>query len=120
MPQPQAAPKEADPAQADREAAEAAWQALVERATAGDNAGARQIKRAIGLEADRATLMKQITDNRDYLRLMDRTDELDEDQQEFLDVFYPEKERGSRRDQSDIEATRKAREAARKSVKAQD
>lgn len=113
VPQP-TAPKEADPAQAEREAQEAAWQALVERATSGDTAPARQVKRALALEAERAALMKRIADNREYMRLMDRNEELDDDQAEFLDTFYPEKERGQLRSKEDIEATRKAREAARK------
>ena len=113
MPQPKApeATPEQDPAVAE---AEAAWQALVERATSGNSSAAKQITRALSLEKERAELMRRISDNRDYLRLMDRNEELDDDQADFLDTFYPEKERGERRSKEAIEATRKAREAARK------
>jgi hypothetical protein len=115
VPQPTTPPVAPDLDQDDGDAAAdaAAWAEIVDSATEGDSSGARQVKRAIELEADRAKLMKQISDNREYLRLMDRNDELSEDQTEFLEVFYPEKERGSRREKADIEATRKAREAAR-------
>jgi hypothetical protein len=113
VPQAAAAPKTA-PEQTEQDAADRAWTELVDRTTAGDSPAARQIQRAIDLEGDRAKLMKKISDNREYLRLMDRNDELNEDEADFLDTFYPEKERGSRREKSDIEATRKAREAARK------
>ena len=74
----------------------------------------RQIARAKTLEKQRAELMKKISDNREYLRLMDRNDELTDTQAEWLDVFYPEKEKGERRSKEEVEATRKAREAARK------
>ena len=74
----------------------------------------RQIERAKTLEKERATLMEKISANRTYLRLMASNDELSADQVKWLNVFYPEKERGERRSAADIEATRKAREAARK------
>jgi hypothetical protein len=109
-----AAPPKADPKAPETDPDEIAWRELVDRATAGDTPADRQIRRAVELEADRAKLMKRISDNREYLRLMDKNDELSEDQADFLDTFYPEKERGERRSKEDIEATRKAREAARK------
>lgn len=97
-------------------AAEKAWAELVKRATAEDSPASRQIKRAMKLEKEISALRKSVNDNRDYLRLMDRNEELTEDQSEFLDTFYPEKEKGERRSAEEVEATRKAREAARKAA----
>ena len=113
-PEPEAPEQDAPDTAADDAAAEE-WAALVDAATEEDSSASRQIKRAITLEADRASIMREVSDNREYLRLMHRNKELNEDQVEFVETFYPEKERGSRRDKTDIEATRRAREAARKS-----
>lgn len=77
-------------------------------------AAERQIARAKDLERQRGDLMDLITANRDYLRLMDKNDELTDEQGDWLDVFYPLKEKGEQRSKSEIEATRKAREEARK------
>lgn len=74
----------------------------------------RQIERAMKLEQERSELQEKIGKNREYLRLMAANDELTADQKKWLDVFYPEKEKGERRSAEEIEATRKAREAARK------
>lgn len=74
----------------------------------------RQILRAARLERDRSDLMERIGKNRDYLRLMADNEELSEDQQAWVNTFYPEKEKGERRSEDDITATRKAREEARK------
>lgn len=74
----------------------------------------RQIKRAMQLEFDRGELLKKINANREMLRLMAETDELSEPQEDWLDVFYPQKEKDTTRSVSEVEATRKAREAARK------
>lgn len=74
----------------------------------------RQIARAKGLERERADLMERIGKNRDYLRLMDANEELTADQAEWLDAFYPVKEKGEQRTKEEIEATRKAKEDARK------
>lgn len=117
MPQATPAPKQSEKDAEKAAQAEAAkqWAELVARATGSSETPAeRQVVRAVKLEVQRAELMKKIADNRDYLRLMDRNEELSEDQAEFLDTFYPEKERGERRSKEDIEATRRAREAARK------
>jgi hypothetical protein len=108
------APVEKTPEEIAAEKAEQEWADLVERATEGDSPASRQIKRALRLEREISTLRKNVNDNRDYLRLMDRNEELTEDQAEFLDTFYPEKEKGSTRDAAEIEATRRAREFARK------
>lgn len=78
-------------------------------------AAERQIARAMKLEKERAELGERISANRDYLRLMDKNDELTEDQGEWLDAFYPVKEKGEQRSKEEIEATRKVKEAARKS-----
>ena len=73
----------------------------------------RQIERAKMLERQRAKLMEQVSANRTYLRLMAANDELSAAQRKWLSTFYPEKEKGQERSAEDIEATRKARQAAR-------
>lgn len=82
--------------------------------TVPQSAAERQIARAKSLEKERAELMERIAANRDYLRLMDKNDELTDAQGEWLDTFYPQKEKGEQRSKEDIEATRKVREEARK------
>lgn len=77
-------------------------------------AAERQIDRAKDLERQRGALMELIAANRDYLRLMDKNDELTEEQGDWLDVFYPTKEKGEQRTKDEVEATRKAKEEARK------
>lgn len=117
MPQAAAAPKqETAEEKAEREFAEH-WAEVVKDATAGDSPGARQVQRAIDLERQISALREKVNDNRTYLRLMDRNEELNEAQAEFTDVFYPEKERGERRPTEETQATRRAREAARKNGK---
>lgn len=74
----------------------------------------RQIARANELERQRGDLMDLITANRDYLRLMDKNEELSTEQGDWLDVFYPQKEKGEQRSKQEVEATRKVKEAARK------
>lgn len=104
-----------DPKKAAEQRAREEWAALVKRATEGDTSGARQVARAVALEAERAKNMKAVDSNRKYLRLMDDNGELSDDQAAFIDTFYPEKEMGEQRSQDEIDATRRAREAARKS-----
>lgn len=116
-PQPTAVKDESAEKKAAAEAAAKAWNELVARATEGDTPAARQIKRAIRLEKEISAVRQQVNDNREYLRLMDKNEELTEDQATFLDTFYPEKEKGERRLPEDVEATRRAREAARKDGK---
>jgi hypothetical protein len=112
---PQAAKqKDTEAEKAAREQAEQEWAELVASASEGDTPAARQIKRALKLEKEISALRKRVNDNRDYLRLMHRNDELTDDQVEFVEVFYPEKEKGERRSAEEVEATRRAREAARK------
>lgn len=83
-------------------------------AAAPQTSAEKQIARANALERDRSELMKKIGSNREYLRLMADNDELTEAQEDWLDAFYPQKEKGERRSEEDIERTRKAKEAARK------
>lgn len=73
----------------------------------------KQIFRAETFEAERSEVMKRIAANREYLRLMDENDELGDDEQAWLDDFYPQKEKGSSRTEAEIERTRKAKQAAR-------
>lgn len=74
----------------------------------------RQIDRAKALEQSRGELQEAVTANRDFLRLMAKNKELSPAQTKWLTTFYPEKEKGSVRSDEDVEATRKARAAARK------
>lgn len=72
------------------------------------------ITQAMALERERAGVMEKVGANRTELRLIDKQGNLSDEQGEWLDTWYPEKEKGERRSKDDIEATRKAREAARK------
>lgn len=113
---PQAKTKPPESVEAER-AADHEWLELVERATEGDNAGARQIARAIELEREITRLRARVNSNRTYLRLMNDNNELTDDQSEFVDVFYAEKERGERRTDEEAEATQRARRLARQNGK---
>lgn len=73
----------------------------------------RQFIRAQDLERDRAELMKRIAANREYLRLMGANDELSDDLADWLADFYPEKEKGEKRNADEVERTRLAKAAAR-------
>lgn len=74
----------------------------------------KQIARAKRLERERAELQDKISKNREYLRLMDANDALTGEQGDWLDKFYPLKEKGERRSKEDIDATRAAKTEARK------
>lgn len=74
----------------------------------------QQIERAKKLERERSELMERIGKNREFLRLMAANGVLNAEQKKWLAVFYPDKEKNTRRSKEEIEATRKAREAARK------
>lgn len=78
-----------------------------------------QIHRAKVLERERAELMERIAKNREYLRLMDANGDLTDAQSDWLADFYPLKEKGERRSEEDIIATRNAKLEARKSHKAE-
>lgn len=72
------------------------------------------VEQAKRLEKERADLMEKIGANRNLLRQLHKVDALDAEMREFVEKFYPEKEKGSNRSKDEIEATRKLREAARK------
>ena len=113
-PAPTAAPPKQPSAEAQAKAqAESDMKELFASATEGDSAGARQVQRAIDLERQLGELREKIDSNRTYLRLMKQNEELSEDQVEFVEVFYPEKEKGERRTDAEVEATRRARDVAR-------
>lgn len=73
----------------------------------------KQIHRALLLEAERSESMKKIAANREYLRLMDENEELEDDEADWVDDFYPSKEKGQTRTDDEIERTRKAKATAR-------
>jgi hypothetical protein len=112
VPQAAAAPKPADQTDSNQE-----WRDLIDEATSADGEYAPasiQIKRAIDLEREMAEVRVRVNDNRDYLRLMKKNKAVTEAQGDFIDTWFPEKERGERRDKDEIEATRKLREVARR------
>lgn len=73
-----------------------------------------QFLRAVSLEQQKATIMKQITANRTFLRVMDESDALDDDLAEWLEVFYPTKEKDATRDDDQVKVTRANHLAAAK------
>lgn len=73
----------------------------------------KQILRAVRLEGERADVLKRVAANREYLRLMDENEELEDDEADWLEDFYPSKEKGAQRSNDEIERTRKVRAAAR-------
>lgn len=75
--------------------------------------GQKQIARALALESERGAIMKKIAANRTYLRLMEENEELTDAEADWLDDFYPQKEKGQQRSEDEIERTRKAKAAAR-------
>lgn len=72
------------------------------------------IGQAMHLERERAKLGERITANRDFCRNLLKMDALDDDTKRFVEVFYPEKEKGSNRSEAEVEATRKLRDQVRK------
>lgn len=116
-PQPAAPPAEPK-AEPKDDAAEQEWNELVDRATStGHELAQEYVKDAIRLEGERAAVMAEISVTRDMLRNLDKTNKLNDDQAEFIDVWFPEKERGQNRSRDDIEATRRAKLAARRAAK---
>lgn len=83
-------------------------------ATPNTSIAERQIERAKELERRRSDLMKEVAANREFLRLLADNGELSDTQVDWVDTFYPQKEKGEQRSKDEIEATRKAREDARK------
>jgi hypothetical protein len=72
-----------------------------------------QIERAKQLEADRYEIQQRIAKNREFLRLMAENDVLTDPQLDWLDDFYPQKEKDEKRSKDAIERTRKLKEEAR-------
>lgn len=72
------------------------------------------VAQAKELEHTRGVLMEKIGANRLLLRNLRKAGALTEDFERFVEDFYPEKEKGTKRSDQEIEATRRAREAARK------
>jgi hypothetical protein len=66
------------------------------------------------LEKDRGEIMDKIGAVRTQLRNLDKLGGLPTEVKEFAETFYPKKEKDSPRSKEDSEATRKARQDARK------
>lgn len=75
------------------------------------------IHQAKMLEGELDVLRGKVGKNREQLRGLDELDALSPEQGEWLETFYPTKEKGDRRSDADIKATREAKEAARKYYK---
>lgn len=112
-PQPAAKEKEPDTATTDDAAAE--YQDLIAAAT-GDDAdhaeGTRQVKRAIQLYREMVAARTNLNGCRDLLRSLRKNEGLNQDQEEFVDVFFPDKERGTSRSQDEINASKKLHDVA--------
>lgn len=118
-PQPVAQTDAQKEAAARKAEAEAAQQRLASLTSEGGTESVRiGIARAVELERRRADLMEAISNNRLKLRLAQKDGEMTDDQTAWLHEFYPDKEKGDRRSKAQIEATRKAKDAARRRVAA--
>lgn len=73
----------------------------------------RQIERAKTLERERSEKLAEIATNREFLRLLAKSGEMSDSEQDWLEDFYPEKEKGESRTEEEQQATRDAKEAAR-------
>jgi hypothetical protein len=76
------------------------------------------IARAFELENERFELQEKVSANRRTLRDLDKQGALSKAQSAWLNVFYSLKVQGTTRDKDANEATRRAREHARKNGKA--
>lgn len=76
--------------------------------------GERQFLRAVKLEGEKASIMRQINANRGLLRTLDETEELSDDLSDWLEDFYPTKEKDAKRDAEEVKNTRLNHEAAAK------
>lgn len=113
-PQPAAAPK---PPEAEKVLHADLLKRIADTPAGERTSGEKQIHRASVLEAERAEVMKRIAANREYLRLMEENEELEDDEADWLADFYPEKEKGQQRSEDEIERTRKVKAAARSNSK---
>lgn len=113
-PQPAAAPAQTPTEPVEAQVPHAALLKAISDTPEGDRSSAqKQIVRAVLLERERSSTMKKIAANREYLRLMEENEELEDDEADWLDDFYPQKEKGQQRSEDEIERTRKAKAAAR-------
>lgn len=71
-----------------------------------------QFLRAVTLEGRKAALQREINANRQFLRIMKDTDTLSDDLAEWLEVFYPTKEKDAQRSKDEVTDTRQNHEAA--------
>lgn len=72
------------------------------------------VEQARHLEKERAALLERIDANRSALRNLMKADALEDDLKEFVNVFYPEKTKGTARSVDEVNATRELREKVRK------
>lgn len=114
MPQPSKQDQAKAEAEANVEQADAAAGVDPAEVEGSDPSVAEAIREARSLERQRGELLGRIADNRDFLRLMDRREKLTEEQGEWLDAFYPLKEKDSQRTAEEIKRTKELRAAARK------
>jgi hypothetical protein len=114
MPQPTTPPAPTNSKPVEAPSPHAGLLATIENTDTADRSSAqKQIARALRLEQERSETMKKIAANREYLRLMEENEELEDDEADWLDDFYPQKEKGQQRSEDEIERTRKAKAVAR-------
>lgn len=78
----------------------------------------QQVARAIELEGRKEAINQEVTANRNFLRLMVKSKAItDEAIIDFVEDFYPLKEKDSQRSKDEVQRTRLAKESARKLAK---
>ena len=105
---------------------QAAKQASSTKANGKQDAPARtvivpadHIHAAKELEYQRGQLVKEIQNNRVFLRMLDTAGALDENEGAWLDVFYAQKKKGVPRTDEQTAATKALRKVAREEIAAE-
>lgn len=102
---------------AEKEAQEQEWRELIQSATTADGVfalGSEAVRDAIKLEAEMSAKRAEVNENRTLLRVLAKRGKLNDDQKEFSDTWFPEKEKGQHRNKQSIEDTRVLRTVALK------
>lgn len=114
MPQPAAPPAQADEKVEPKTLTDELFASINAMDENDREVGERQFLRAISLEGQKASIMRQINANRGLLRTLGDTDELSDDLTDWLEEFYPTKEKDAKRDGDEVKQTRLNHEAAAK------
>jgi hypothetical protein len=76
------------------------------------------IRQALRLEREKAELLAKVNANRNLLRSLNNVGALSEQERDFVETFYPIKEKGARANEDQIARTRELRARARKGAAA--